>query len=37
MPIRRITMSLPGAFVDKMKSLLGEEFDDYIQCYDEKR
>lgn len=30
-------MSLPGAFVDKMKSLLGEEFDDYIQCYDEKR
>ena len=30
-------MNLPIAFVDKMKALLGEEFDDYIKCYDEKR
>ena len=30
-------MNLPVAFVDKMKLLLGEEFDDYIACYDEKR
>lgn len=30
-------MNLPVAFVEKMKLLLGEEFDDYIKCYDEKR
>lgn len=30
-------MNLPIAFVDKMKNLLGDEFDDYIKCYDEKR
>ena len=30
-------MNLPVAFVDKMKELLGEEFDDYIKCYDETR
>ncbi len=30
-------MNLPDAFVDKMKQLLGDEFDEYIQCYDEKR
>ncbi len=30
-------MNLPIAFVDKMKLLLGDEFDDYIKCYDEKR
>ena len=30
-------MNLPIAFVDKMKSLLGEEFDDYIQCYEENQ
>lgn len=30
-------MNLPDAFVDKMKHLLGDEFDDYIQCYNEKR
>ena len=30
-------MNLPIAFVDKMKNLLGDEFSDYIKCYDEKR
>lgn len=30
-------MNLPIAFVEKMKHLLGEEFDDYIKCYDEPR
>ncbi len=30
-------MDLPAAFVDKMKKLLGNEFDSYIQCYEEKR
>lgn len=30
-------MDLPIAFVEKMKSLLGDEFDDYIKCYEEKR
>ena len=30
-------MNLPIAFVDKMKKLLGDEFNDYISCYDEKR
>ena len=30
-------MNLPAAFVEKMQGLLGDEFDDYIKCYDEKR
>ncbi len=30
-------MNLPVAFVEKMKKLLGNEFDSYIQCYEEKR
>lgn len=30
-------MNLPVAFVEKMKTLLGDEFDSYISCYDEKR
>ena len=30
-------MNLPASFVEKMKELLGEEFDSYIKCYDEKR
>lgn len=30
-------MNLPVAFVEKMKELLGNEFDSYIQCYEEKR
>ena len=30
-------MNLPVAFTDKMKTLLGNEFDEYISCYDEKR
>ena len=30
-------MNLPVAFVEKMKFLLGEEFDNYIKCYDDKR
>ena len=30
-------MNLPTKFVDKMQRLLGDEFDDYIKCYDEKR
>ena len=30
-------MNLPVAFTDKMKTLLGNEFDEYIACYDEKR
>ena len=30
-------MNLPIAFVDKMKRLLGDEFEEYIACYDEKR
>ena len=30
-------MNLPVAFIEKMKLLLGEEFDDYIKCYDEGR
>ena len=30
-------MNLPASFVEKMKILLGEEFDSYIKCYDEKR
>lgn len=30
-------MNLPVAFTDKMKKLLGNEFEDYIKCYEEKR
>ena len=30
-------MNLPGAFEEKMKELLGEEFDEYIACYEEPR
>ena len=30
-------MNLPVAFIEKMKLLLGEEFEDYIKCYDEGR
>lgn len=30
-------MNLPIAFEEKMKDLLGAEFDEYIKCYDEKR
>ena len=30
-------MNLPIAFTDKMKELLGNEFEDYIKCYEEKR
>ena len=30
-------MNLPIAFVDKMKRLLGDEFEDYIACYEENR
>lgn len=30
-------MNLPVAFTEKMRSLLGTEFDDYIKCYEEKR
>lgn len=30
-------MNLPIAFIEKMEKLLGNEFDDYIKCYDEKR
>lgn len=30
-------MNLPVSFVEKMKELLGDEFDSYIKCYDEKR
>ena len=30
-------MNLPVAFTDKMKKLLGCEFDEYIACYDETR
>ena len=37
MPIWRKTMNLPVAFVEKMKVLLGEEFDQYIKCYEENR
>ena len=28
-------MNLPAAFVEKMQGLLGEEFEDYIKCYEE--
>lgn len=30
-------MNLPSAFEDKMKKILGEEFPDYIACYEEPR
>ena len=30
-------MNLPIAFEEKMKKLLGEEFSDYIKCYEEPR
>ncbi len=30
-------MNLPIAFVDKMKRLLGDEFEEYIACYEENR
>ncbi len=30
-------MNLPVAFEEKMKKLLGEEFPDYIKCYEEPR
>ena len=32
-----IAMNLPILFEEKMRKLLGNEFDDYIKCYDEKR
>lgn len=31
------SMDLPKAFEEKMKTLLGEEFDAYTRCYDEPR
>lgn len=30
-------MNLPIAFEEKMRSLLGEEYDSYLRCYDEPR
>ena len=30
-------MNLPILFEEKMRKLLGDEFDNYIKCYDEKR
>ena len=30
-------MNLPVTFTDKMKELLGNEYDEYIACYDETR
>lgn len=30
-------MNLPVAFEEKMKTLLGEEYEDYISCYEEQR
>ena len=33
----RIKMNLPVTFTDKMKELLGNEYDEYIACYDETR
>lgn len=30
-------MNLPSTFEEKMRELLGEEFDEYIACYDEPR
>lgn len=34
---RNCDMNLPCAFEDKMKELLGDEYPDYIACYDEPR
>jgi len=30
-------MNLPRVFLDKMQSLLGNEYDSYLRCFDEKR
>ena len=30
-------LNLPNEFEEKMKALLGDEFEDYIKCYDEPR
>ena len=30
-------INLPNEFEEKMKALLGDEFEDYIKCYDEPR
>ena len=30
-------MNLPVAFEEKMKELLGEEYEEYIACYEEPR
>ena len=30
-------MNLPSAFEEKMKYLLGTEYDDYLNCFDEPR
>ena len=30
-------MNLPAAFEEKMRALLGDEFDEYIACYEEPR
>ena len=27
-------MNLPAAFEEKMRALLGDEFDEYIACYE---
>ena len=29
-------INLPNEFEEKMKALLGDEFEDYIKCYDER-
>ena len=30
-------MNLPNTFEEKMKHLLGEEYEDYLKCYEEPR
>ena len=30
-------MNLPKAFEEKMKGLLGDEYDAYLECFDEPR
>lgn len=30
-------MNLPAAFEEKMRALLGDEFDEYLACYEEPR
>ena len=30
-------MNLPSDFMERMKNMLGEEFDDFISTYDEER